>query len=312
MNAAVETCAGWRCMEDDADAFTAPRARRVARAVTPAACAVLTTLAMAILALAAPHESLAAADLAVAPAPVIGIQPNRSFATDTGPATDNGLPQVALSDPFVELHTGPGRGYPVFHVAARGERVSLLLAHTSWVKLRTASGREGWASRESLRGTLVAAGVAPGLMQRWSDRWLQDRLALGAAWGRFQSQPMLRLAARYRLGEALGLEASAGQVQGLYSGTDFWQLDATVEPMSDRDWSPTFAVGVGRFHNIPNASLVEQGQTHANLAHAAVGVRWRFGSRYEVRADWSLYTALLSEQRSREYRALTLGLSFFF
>jgi hypothetical protein len=307
MSAAVETREGGRSADRFADRASTRHVRFAVHAARRISLASLMSLA-----LVGPGGSRAAADLAVGPAPVVGIQPNRSSSTDTDPVTDNGLPQVALSDPFVELHTGPGRGYPVFHVAARGERVSLLLAHTSWVKLRTASGREGWASRESLRGTLVAAGVAPGLMQRWSDRWLQDRLALGAAWGRFQSQPMLRLAARYRFGEALGLEASAGQVQGLYSGTDFWQLDATVEPMSDRDWSPTFAVGIGRFRNIPNASLVEQGQTNANLAHAAVGVRWRFGSRYEVRADWSLYTALLSEQRSREYRALTLGLSFFF
>jgi hypothetical protein len=72
-------------------------------------------------------------------------------------------------------------------------------------------------------------------------------------------------------------------------------------------------VGVGRFSNLPNASLVEQGSTHANLAHVGVGAALALRpSRYVLRADWSLYTALLSEQRSREYRALTLGLSFLF
>ena len=111
-------------------------------------------------------------------------------------------------------------------------------------------------------------------------------------------------------------EAAAGQVQGLYSGTDFWQVDTVVEPMSDQTLSPVLALGVGRFRNIPNASLVEQGTTNANLAHAGLGLRWRFGgptgSRYVLHADWSHYVALLSEQRSREYRALTVGLSFHF
>ena len=227
-------------------------------------------------------------------------------------AADEPLPQLTLSDPFVNLHTGPGRGYPVFHVAARGEAVQLLLAHTTWVKLRTASGKEGWAQRESLQGTLQAAGVAPGPLQAWTERHLREKLEFGAAIGRFQSQPMLQLSTRLRLSEAIGIEAAAGQVQGLYSGTDFWQFDAVVEPMSDLALSPVLAIGVGRFRNIPNASLVEQGTTNANQLHAALGVRWRFGARYVLRADWSLYTALLSEQRSREYRALTLGLSFHF
>lgn len=227
-------------------------------------------------------------------------------------ADDEALPAVALTEPFVNLHTGPGRGYPIFHVAQRGEQVQLLLAHTNWVKLRTASGKEGWAPRDQIQGTLTAAGQAPGWLERWRDASLKDRLAFGAAWGRFQSQPMLKLGARWRAGDAIGIEAAVGQVQGLYSGTDFWQLDATVDPMHDLSISPYLAVGVGRFRNVPNASLVEPGITNANLAHAGLGVRWRFGSRYVLHADWSLYTALLSEQRSREYRALTLGLSFFF
>jgi hypothetical protein len=227
-------------------------------------------------------------------------------------AAEESVPTLALSEPFVDLHTGPGRGYPVFHVSARGEVVQLLLAHTGWVKLRTAAGIEGWTPRAALQGTLQAAGVAPGLFARWRDTHLRDKLEFGAAWGRFQRQPMLKLGARLRLSEAIAVQAAAGQVQGLYSGTDFWQVDAVLEPMSDLPLSPVFAVGVGRFRNIPNASLVEQGTTNANLAHAGLGLRWRFGARYVLHADWSHFVALLSEQRSREYRAVTVGLSFHF
>lgn len=231
-------------------------------------------------------------------------------------AADEGPPTLAVSEAFVDLHTGPGRGYPVFHVAARGDVVQLLLAHTTWVKLRTSTGVEGWAPRDVLQGTLQAAGVAPGRFARWSDLHLRDKLEFGAAWGRFQSQPMLKLGLRLRLSDGIAVEAAAGQVQGLYSGTDFWQVDTVVEPMSDQALSPVLALGVGRFRNIPNASLVEQGTTNANLAHAGLGLRWRFGgptaSRYVLHADWSHYVALLSEQRSREYRALTVGLSFHF
>jgi SH3-like domain-containing protein len=226
--------------------------------------------------------------------------------------TDPEVPSLALSEPYVDLHTGPGRGYPVFHVAARGEVVQLLLTHTSWVKLRTANGIEGWAPRTALQGTLQAAGAVPGRWARWSDAHLRNKLEFGAAWGRFQRQPMLKLGARLRLSEAIAVQAAAGQVQGLFSGTDFWQVDTVLEPMSDLALSPVFAVGVGRFRNIPNASLVEQGTTNANLAHAGLGLRWRFAARYVLHADWSHFVALLSEQRSREYRALSVGLSFHF
>lgn len=29
--------------------------------------------------------------------------------------------RVQVADPYLELRTGPGRGYPIFHVAAREE-----------------------------------------------------------------------------------------------------------------------------------------------------------------------------------------------
>ncbi|MFO1329727.1 MAG: SH3 domain-containing protein [Rubrivivax sp.] len=221
-------------------------------------------------------------------------------------------PQLQVSDPFVELHTGPGRGYPVFHVVTRGERAQLLLTHTGWVKLRTADGVEGWAAREQLQGTLTAAGVQPGLLRAAVDRWLVGRVEAGAAWGRFQRQPMLELGLRWRLADTIELDAAAGQVQGVYSGTDFWRLGLSLDPLVDEPLAPVFGIGVGRFRNVPNASLVEQGTTHANLAHASIGLRWRFGSRYLLRAAWAHHVALLSDERSREYRAATVGLSFTF
>ena len=227
-------------------------------------------------------------------------------------AQEAGAPRLVVSEPFVELHTGPGRGYPVFHVVRRGESALLLLAHTTWVKLRTGDGVEGWAARHALQGSLDSAGVAPGGVRGFVDRWVLGRGEAGAAWGRFQSQPMLELGLRWRLADTIGVELAAGQVQGVYSGTDFWRLGLSLDPLAEEPLAPVFGIGVGRFRNVPNASLVEQGTTHANLAHASVGLRWRFGSRYVLRAAWQHHLALLSDECSREYRAATVGLSFTF
>ena len=35
-----------------------------------------------------------------------------------------------VNDPYIELHTGPGRGYPIFHVTERGERIIILTVAT--------------------------------------------------------------------------------------------------------------------------------------------------------------------------------------
>ena len=137
-------------------------------------------------------------------------------------------------------------------------------------------------------------------------------MQLGAAIGRFKSEPMLKVWGSDRLSDALSLEATLGQVQGVFSGTDFWHANLLAEPWSDQRLSPFLGIGVGKFRNIPNQSLVGAATTNANLANAMVGVRWYLSERFVLRADYALYTAFVSDQRSLEYRAVSAGISFFF
>ena len=68
------------------------------------------------------------------------------------------LLQLFVAQPYLELHTGPGRGYPVTQVVGRGESVDVLFRRTDWFKVRTERGIEGWASARDLSLTLLADG----------------------------------------------------------------------------------------------------------------------------------------------------------
>jgi hypothetical protein len=63
---------------------------------------------------------------------------------------------VAVADAFLELHTGPGRGYPVTRVVPRGDRIEVRKRRTDWYLLRDDRGHEGWAKREQMAATLLA------------------------------------------------------------------------------------------------------------------------------------------------------------
>ncbi len=66
--------------------------------------------------------------------------------------------EVVVNDPYIELHTGPGRGYPIFHVTERGERIEVLKRRTDWFKVRTPEGKEGWVKRKQMELTLLPTG----------------------------------------------------------------------------------------------------------------------------------------------------------
>jgi hypothetical protein len=220
--------------------------------------------------------------------------------------------RLQVAEPFLELHTGPGRGYPVFFVVERQQWVVVEMRRTDWFRVRAEGGQVGWVPRPRLEATLTEAGGSKTFRDLVVDDYLARRVEFGGAIGRFKTEPMLKLWLQVRLADTLGAELTVGQVQGLYSGTDFWHLGLTSEPWSDRRISPFLSVGLGRFANVPNSSLVDAVPTNAKLANATLGLRWHVSERFTARLDWSLYTAFVSDARSTEYRAITAGVGFYF
>ena len=246
--------------------------------------------------------------IAVAMLAALGLPVAHAADAAASPSTE----RLQIADAYIELRTGPGRGFPVFFVAARSEFIEVELRHTDWFKVRTDGGKIGWVSRQQLQTTLTAAGGTKTFRDTLLDDYLSRRVQLGAAWGQFKSEPMLKLWTSYRLSETLSVEGTLGQVQGVLSGTDFWHLNLLAEPWSDRRLSPFLGVGFGKFKNFPNLSLVGASTTDAKLANAGIGVRFHLTDRFVLRADYSIYTAFVADTRSTEYRAFTAGLSFFF
>jgi len=277
----------------------APAAASSAPATPAAAAEAASAPAAASSAASSPAPSLSPAPVVIPPRPAPAPRSRKSEL-------------VQITDPYIELRSGPGRGYPIFFVAPRNDWIEIELRHTDWFRIRTEDNKVGWVSRQQLESTLTAAGSTKSFRDVLLDDYLTRKVQLGAAWGHFKSEPMLKLWTSYRVSDTLSIEGTLGQVQGVFSGTDLWHVDILIEPWSDHRVSPFFGVGVGKFKNFPNLSLIGAQDTNAKLAVARVGLRYYLTERFVMSGDYSLYTAFISDQRSTEYKAWTLGLSFFF
>src|ERR1700687_5265045 len=66
--------------------------------------------------------------------------------------------QLVVTAPYLEMHSGPGRGYPVVYVVGRDEVLTVLFSRTDWYKVRAPRGQEGWARRADLASTELPSG----------------------------------------------------------------------------------------------------------------------------------------------------------
>ena len=51
-------------------------------------------------------------------------------ATPAFPWFEDYQPSVVVTAPYLDLHTGPGRGYPVFHSVEEGEEIVIVRRRT--------------------------------------------------------------------------------------------------------------------------------------------------------------------------------------
>jgi hypothetical protein len=220
--------------------------------------------------------------------------------------------RVQVAEPYLELHTGPGRGFPVFHVIERGEWVEMLGRQTDWFKIRTAKGIEGWSPRPQLEKTLTEAGIPTTFRDTLIDDFLRRRVEAGFSVGGFEGDPLLVVHAGYRFSDNLGVELTYSQAAGDFSSTRLAYVSLVSQPFPEWRIAPFFSIGLGRFRNVPKPTLISAIEVESNLANAGLGAYAYLTQRFMLRADYRRHVAFIDENRMSEFNEISLGMAFFF
>lgn len=220
--------------------------------------------------------------------------------------------RVQVADPYLELRTGPGGAYPIFHVVDRGHWLEILKRKTDWFKVRTVKGKEGWVDRKQMERTLTEAGVEKSFRDVLLEDYLSRRMEFGFGYGRFEGDPLLNVNAGFFFTPALSAELTLGEVSGLFSSSSLTHLSILGHPFTEWSWSPYFSIGVGNFKNTPKPTLIDAKDTDTTAAHAGMGLRYYLTRRFMLRADYKYYVVFVGDNRTEEYTPWTLGFSFFF
>ena len=222
------------------------------------------------------------------------------------------LEQVVVQDPYLEFHTGPGRGYPVFFVVDRGESVSLLRQRTDWVKVRTDRGREGWVNRAQLERTLTQQGEAVHLPGPAPESRLEHRWEIGLVTGDFGGANLVSVSGSYAMTQSLHVRADVTHLLGSYSNG--WLGTAGLLHSFMPQWrvSPFVSLGGGVIHISPKATIVQSEDRTDPAAYCGAGVRGFLTNRFLLQGEYRKFVVLPSRDDNEEIDEWTVGFTYFF
>lgn len=220
--------------------------------------------------------------------------------------------EVTVADPFISLHTGPGRGYPVSVVVARGERVEVLKRRTDWFKVRDARGREGWVHRDEMALTLADDGAPPPIEDAGRSDFVEHRRELGVLFGDFGGANVISAYGAYALNPQLAANLTLSHVVGNNSNGQGVSLGLTHTFRPDWRIQPFATIGTGVLRIRPKANLVQTTDRTDQVAYVGVGARVWLARRFILRGEYNKHVVLTDRDDNEEVDEWKLGFAFFF
>ena len=179
-----------------------------------------------------------------------------AFAPGHAEAADKVLRKVAVADPYLEMYTGPGRGYPIFHVVDRGEQVEIVMQRTDWYKVRTVKGVEGWVDQAQMELTLNPDGTEVEFRAATIEDFTNAKWELGILSGDFGGANIVSLYGGYSLNPNVSVEVWGSQILGNFSNGWMASVNVVHETWPEWRFSPFFTLGAGVIHTSPKSTII--------------------------------------------------------
>jgi uncharacterized protein YgiM (DUF1202 family) len=220
--------------------------------------------------------------------------------------------KVMVAEAYMEMHTGPGRGYPVFHVVDRGQEVEVIKRRTDWFMVRTEKGKEGWVTRAEMEMTLTPAGEKTLFAEAGFGDYSRRRWEGGVMAGDFDGADVMTVYAAYALTPEFSAELSVSQVFGDFSDAVIGSVSLVSQPFPEWRLSPFFSIGGGIIYTDPNVTLVDENDRTEQIANVGIGVKWYLTRRFILRAEYNSYVIFQDKNDNQEIDEWKAGLAFFF
>ncbi len=220
--------------------------------------------------------------------------------------------EVTVADPYLELHTGPGRGFPIVNVVERGAKVRVLKRRTDWFQVVDTDGREGWVHRGQMAATLLPAGQRLEIDDPAREDFGAHRREVGMMIGDYGGANVVTVYGAYAFNEHLSGELALAHILGNFSDGQYATIGVTHVPMPEWRIQPFLSIGTGVIRIQPSGALVGTPERTDQVAYAGIGVRAYLARRFIVRGEFKEYVVFTDRDENEEDIEWKIGFAFFF
>ncbi len=223
---------------------------------------------------------------------------------------------LEVIDPYLEMHTGPGKGYPVIYTVEQGESIDLLTRRPDWYEIKTRNGRQGWVKAAQIARTLMPTGEPVDLPNISYGDYLKNSWRVGFNSGEFSDGALkgaqtYSFTAGYRMLSWFGVELESGkfyeaEVKGHYLGANL-----QFEPWSDWIVSPVLTLGSGEMTITAQPELIVLPINDSSYTQYGIGGNYYLGRNFVIRGGFRDYT-ISTEQDDERLKRWHIGFSAFF
>ncbi|MBX2858577.1 MAG: SH3 domain-containing protein [Cellvibrionaceae bacterium] len=210
-------------------------------------------------------------------------------------AKDKAILRLQVIDPYADVHSGPGRGYPVLHAIEEGEYIDVLTRRPGWYEVRTQNGRVGWVTAAKISRTIQVSGEPADLPDVSFGDYLKNTWRVGYSAGVFSSgeldgSDLWSAFVGYRATSWLGVEAEYGKAYREDVRGDYYGVNVLVEPISKWRLSPYLLLGLGNIKIDSQPGFVPLPlNSSSDYQNYAIGTNFYLGRNFLIKLEYRSY-----------------------
>lgn len=218
--------------------------------------------------------------------------------------------ELRVTEPYLELHTGPGSEYRVEHVLLTDEKIQLTKQHADWFYFKQSEKVYGWAQLKVLLDNRIDS------LNMSFDEFLinyEGELEFDVSFktGFIEGDFVLGFEIGHQLSESVRVALSVRQVPGKISESIFSTLDFDYFFQKIKSVKPFVTIGMGTLTNSPSVQVIGGEKVNSTISKLGVGVYFAESKRIRFSAGVYIY-APDSDAFNDDLQELSIGLKYEF